>query len=421
LALSKEDVEVRVHVGKLNLTGTWFHEDHLIGEVHIQQTRSNVVAKFADMRECGGFPLSNSFFKGKLVKQHLENGLVDVCRLTRIGPFFKPSTLPVKMNFSSDGCHLWGCYYDDDDGGPNPYYHHFELRRLFTPVEIKLRVFIPAPAIIVVPPVGVLGQKLADRLFFPNRGVEPYDPLLQGDNRGIDYEKGTSRVELITTVIADPQVPSGVLEEPWIRFGTTHEYTASDGQHVKDTDFPWWWWEIKKRGHPRHVEQLQPDENNSGIDVVRVDDETISARLWLNASLPSEPDGLLRRIAAHIGADIRIQLRERKYMDYQGARVTLNGMHKRFPAYELYLNGHSLYNYSPLENDESPLALAFPLHSEIAEELAPTEMEWVAPIKVEPQYGMAIVSGHRARSPDVTMPCPGGSFLPQFRRPIDPR
>ncbi|RDD61010.1 hypothetical protein [Ferruginivarius sediminum] len=204
-------------------------------------------------------------------------------------------------------------------------------------VDVKLRVFIPAPAIgMDVPALGTV-------------------KAFGGDGRSFDYSRGTSRAEIHGRVRlgapgAAPQVT--VVDRHWAE---SLEYDASDVSDVSGK--PDWWKQVREGATPTDRARHRLSDDNlslrlgggslrSDIEGAAGDATPVTFHVEGNLPLlPGSPD-----IDAHITVFL---LREG-----DNVRARVYGTHDRFPAYELYVNQRRIYAYNPVAAGNGPTSLS---------------------------------------------------------------
>ncbi len=206
-------------------------------------------------------------------------------------------------------------------------------------IDVKLRIFIPAPAI-DAPPAWIIA------------GATRY---YSGDGRGFQYSGGTSRAELHAKVRLTPGATSRAhlrtLSRKW---GETKQYSAWD---VSDTPGkPSWWHDVV--GTPTPLDKatlrtidanlnMMPEFNTGADDEVRVKFGRFS--MHVDGGIP-----LMGAAAPNINARFDLYLRR----EIDGTlKAHLHGNHDGFPAYELYIDGDRIYEHDPVAQGESPTAL----------------------------------------------------------------
>ncbi len=212
------------------------------------------------------------------------------------------------------------------------------LAETFT--DIRLRVFIPARAVLVPIPGAA-------------------DSGYSGDNRSFSYDAGTSRAELWVDISND--INSGNLLTIKRRdFDRSEKYRAEDLESVGGK--PVWWKTVKKI--PFIQIELPPID--SGIAEVTNDSLAVTARVepqpfnlvrtirltfHVNGILPLDP------LAPAVDCDLDVLLTPSPV----GVSFSVKGAHDGFPAYELYIQRKLVYFYDPVQANASPTDLLPPL------------------------------------------------------------
>ncbi len=194
--------------------------------------------------------------------------------------------------------------------------------------DIKLRIFIPAPAV-------------------DGPGINP----MSGDGRGFHYSAGTSRAEIHATVRAGLTAsarPSITIHQR--RWGESKEYRQSDVTHPSGR--PSWYKNLVGTPTPIRRATLPTSSSNLTINARNVSlSGTHAVKLQLHASgaLP------LIRLSPNIDADIQI------YLAHAGSgQYKIDGSHDGFPAYELYIDRRLVYSHDPIARNQTPASLLPP-------------------------------------------------------------
>lgn len=202
------------------------------------------------------------------------------------------------------------------------------------PADLKLRVFIPSPAILMKRPV------VSDRAF-------------GGDGRGFQHEGGTSRAEIRARLhFGDGQTRArlDVVDRHW---GESTEYNAGDTEAVGGK--PGWYRNLKAGARPIARETLGATDRNlsarlggsSSNGIISMQEGSIVVSFHVEGGLP------LAALSPDIDANLAVHVRVKEGRIQ--ARVV--GSHDGFPAFELYANGERLYGYNPLDHGAAPLDL----------------------------------------------------------------
>lgn len=207
------------------------------------------------------------------------------------------------------------------------------------PVDIKLRTFIPSPAIYADIPV------LADRAFI-------------GDGRGFRYSGGTSRAE-IRTRFEFSEGGSGsrprltVLDRHW---GESQEFNTSDVLPVSGK--PSWWRSIRSGANPIGRATHAATSSNLRAQLGGSSQEGIYSMLEgsVVVGLGVEGNLPLMRGSFDIDVNLFVHLRVRN----QKVQAKVRGSHDGFPASEVYVNEVRVYAYDPVAAGHGPDALFGP-------------------------------------------------------------
>ncbi len=201
-------------------------------------------------------------------------------------------------------------------------------------VDVKLRVFIPPPAVSLPVPGW-------------------YD-ITGGDNRGYSYNQGSSRAQIHACV----RLPSAgrlagltILKQGW---EPTTAYPFSAAVPIKG--LPAWCVGIKPGITPARIDTLQLTSNNLKIAIGGTSLQNNALALTSKSTVFSmHVDGSnpLIKVAPAINADLNLFLKR------QGSVLSclVRGDHDGFPAYELYVNGVQIYCYDPIARGSHPKSL----------------------------------------------------------------
>ncbi|WP_372665926.1 N-acetylmuramoyl-L-alanine amidase [Amycolatopsis kentuckyensis] len=217
-------------------------------------------------------------------------------------------------------------------------------------VEIRYRVFIPAPVI-----KG------------PNSGYD-LGPIasgedFSGDGRDFGYDQGTSRAEITATLtLGMDNSMSGptTVSRLW---GESKAYDSSYTHHVGGK--PGWWLDKQAGLEPLRRATLPVSDDNLSISrgasslqrsVLAVTSGSAVVSIKVAGALPliTSPD---------IDADICVYL---KRGSDGGIQVMVVGDHDGFPCHELYVNRQEIYTYDPVAAGSDPTNLLPPTDREIS-------------------------------------------------------
>jgi V8-like Glu-specific endopeptidase/cell wall-associated NlpC family hydrolase len=207
------------------------------------------------------------------------------------------------------------------------------------PVDLKLRVFIPAPVAIVTVPVA--------------GGEMPGQSAHGGDGRGFQAEGGTSRAEITARYNFGNGERRGSLSDVHLAFGESTNYERSDTIAVPGK--PEWYRDLRPGAQP--IERGRQTVSDSKLRValggsafhgiLSVAENAVVVTFDLHANDPivtGSPD---------IDATLAVLIK----VDGDRIKVRVNGGHDEFPAYELYANGHLVYSYDPVTAGGTPWGL----------------------------------------------------------------
>jgi hypothetical protein len=207
------------------------------------------------------------------------------------------------------------------------------------PTDVKLRIFIPARAVLVPLPGAT-------------------DVGFAGDNRNFSYDIGTSRAELWVDVSNIPSSSHAVTIKRRA-FGQSEKYRAEDLESVGGK--PIWWKVIKKDPF------LHQERPPIAIATAKVTDDSLAVTGWME-SQPLNPQQVvhlkfhtnaalpLDLLAPAINCDLDVLL----LSSAAGLSYSIKGLHDGFPAYELYLEQKLVYSYDPVTANSGPLSLEPP-------------------------------------------------------------
>lgn len=207
------------------------------------------------------------------------------------------------------------------------------------PVDLKLRVFIPAPvAIVTVPVTG---------------GEMPGQSAHGGDGRGFQATGGTSRAEITARYNFGNGEGRGRLSDVHRSFGESTNYERSDTVVVPGK--PEWYRDLRPGAQPieRGTQavtdgRLKVELGGSSFHgILSVAENAVVVTFNLHANDPivtGSPD---------IDATLAVLIK----VDGDRIKVRVNGGHDEFPAYELYANGTLVYSYDPVAAGGTPWGL----------------------------------------------------------------
>ena len=206
------------------------------------------------------------------------------------------------------------------------------------PVDLKLRVFIPSPAILMSRPI------ISDRAF-------------GGDGRGFQLDGGTSRAEIHARLhfgSGDEKPRLEMVSTP--KWGESTEYSVDDTEAVSGK--PGWYRNRKSGAQPIDRATLARTSDNlyaklggdSTNGIISMAERSLVVTFHVEGSLP------LVALSPDIDANLYVHVRING--DKVEARVV--GGHDGFPAYELYANGKRIYSYNPLDHGAGPGSLFGP-------------------------------------------------------------
>ncbi|MGL6290332.1 MAG: trypsin-like peptidase domain-containing protein, partial [Silanimonas sp.] len=204
------------------------------------------------------------------------------------------------------------------------------------PVDIKLRTFIPSPAIYADLPMRT------DRAF-------------SGDGRGFQYSGGTSRAEIharfeFSNGSSGSRPRLTVLDRHW---GESLEYNTSDVVAVSGK--PAWWRAVRSgarpidRGtHAATASNLRAQLGGSSHEgIYSMAEGSVVVGLGVEGALP------LLSFSPDIDVNLYVHLRVRN----QKVQAKVRGSHDGFPASEIYVNQVRVYSYDPVAAGNGPTAL----------------------------------------------------------------
>ena len=203
-------------------------------------------------------------------------------------------------------------------------------------VDVKLRVFIPPPAVSLPVPGW-------------------YD-ITGGDNRGYSYNQGSSRAQIHACVrLPSAGRPAGLtILKPATGWEPTTAYPSNAAIPIKG--LPAWCVRIKPGITPAAIDKVQLTSNNLKIaiggtslqnNVLALTSKSTVYSMHVDGSNP------LIKVAPAINADLNLFLKR------VGSVLSclVIGDHDGFPAYELYVDGVRIYCYDPIAAGKSPASL----------------------------------------------------------------
>jgi N-acetyl-anhydromuramyl-L-alanine amidase AmpD len=227
-------------------------------------------------------------------------------------------------------------------------------------VEIKYRVFIPAPVI-----KGPMSDYDPGRIGLPGLiGGEDFG----GDGRSFSYNAGTSRGEITATLTLGADGSISDLRTVNRHWGESTAYDSSYTYHVDGK--PDWWLDKHAGLEPSRRSTLAVSDDNLRIyqgagtttrSILAVTSQSSVVSIYLAGNLP------LISPSPDIDADISIYLRN----GATGIEAMVVGDHDGFPAHELYINGQLVYSYDPVAAGNGPDSLMPPTDREIS-------TDWIA-------------------------------------------
>ena len=207
------------------------------------------------------------------------------------------------------------------------------------PVDLKLRLFIPAPAVIVtVPGIG---------------GEMPGQSAHGGDGRGFQFEGGSSRAEITARFHFGGDSVQPSLSDITRSFGESTNYNRDDTVPVPGK--PEWYRNLRPGAQPiEHGTQTVSDDKisvvmggSSNDGIVSMVEHAVVVTFEVHASNPTVTG------APDIDATLAVLLK----VDGDRIKVRVRGGHDEFPAYELYANGVLVYSYDPVAAGGTPWGL----------------------------------------------------------------
>lgn len=212
-------------------------------------------------------------------------------------------------------------------------------------VDIKLRVFIPAPVV--------------------TTGI-PLTSAYAGDDRSFSYSDGTSRAEIHAKLTFGTDHAWPQLQIDQIEFGATHAYDQDDTSDVAGK--PSWWNSINSGASPTDSGTLTRTADN--LNAVQSytyaptaesywPDGPIAALVYLKVNAPNP----LESLAPAIDANLYLYVKQ-----YNGKLYyKLSGDHDGFPAFELYVDECRVFSHDPAAENQSPASLLPPSEYRVGE------------------------------------------------------
>jgi hypothetical protein len=203
-------------------------------------------------------------------------------------------------------------------------------------VDVRFRIFIPSPAILMEVPV------LSDRAF-------------SGDGRGFSYDAGTSRADLHAGVRLRQQGRPAIAmhRREW---GESHEWNVADTVAVSGK--PSWWRDLVSGARPTDSDRLAASSSNLDLTIggTLTDNVEVSMTDATVVSFMADGGLPLASVSPNINADMRLHIK------VEGGRLKakLIGSHDGFPAYEVYVARQRIYGYDPAAAGADPISLMPP-------------------------------------------------------------
>jgi hypothetical protein len=228
-----------------------------------------------------------------------------------------------------------------------------------TPVEIKLRCFVPSE---------LISMNMA-----PGPLAEVTETLFLGNNRDFDYSKGNSIAEIKATFQLDLDQMTVFDFNTKVSFGMYEWFLRTDGTHTSNK--PHWWFEKSDpnatpiSGLTGHVPvddkliKVEVDDSGSSIKtrlVIHANPFMSSDIRYLDIvrNIPLVGGVVAASFEALLGLspDIDLELVVTISKREDGvALFTVSGRHDGFPSYELYVNHADAYRFSAETSSPSSL------------------------------------------------------------------
>jgi len=241
-------------------------------------------------------------------------------------------------------------------------------------VEIKYRVFIPAP---------VVRGPLSDYDLGPIASGEDFS----GDGRPFSYDEGTSRAEITATLMLDAAGGISDLTTVDRRWGESKTYDSSYTYHVDDK--PDWWRDRQAGLQPLRTATLPVTDDNLSISrgaptltrqILAVTSQSAVVSIHVAGALPlisGSPD---------IDADVSIYLKRGPGGEIKAMVV---GDHDGFPCHELYINRQRVHVHDPVAKGYDPTSLLPPTDVKI-------DTGWISVPKIIPAGALGLARTARA-------------------------
>ena len=219
-------------------------------------------------------------------------------------------------------------------------------------IDLRLRLFIPSPAVAVA--MGIPGMT-----------------GFGGDNRSFSFDQGTSRAEIFVDVDNSPLTQNPITIKR-LAFGQSTSYSMHKLEDVIGK--PFWWKNIKR--DPFLQLQAPPD----AMTTAHLNDSALSVRANLepglfglvpNVKVKFHVSGTnpLEPLAPPINCDLDVSI---SATGVPLVSYSVTGAHDGFPAYELYLAQRLIYSFDPVTAGTSPLNLV--AHGDISVNIPPTAL-----------------------------------------------
>lgn len=207
------------------------------------------------------------------------------------------------------------------------------------PVNLKIRVFIPAPVAIVTIP-GTDSEM-------------PGQSAHGGDGRSFQLDGGTSRAEVTGIFHFGDSSGSTRLTDVTRTFGESANYNREDTVVVAGK--PGWYRNLRPGAKPiqRGTQTVTDAKLNLELGggsfhgILSMAENAVVVTFNIHASDPIVTG------APDIDATLALLIK----MDGDRVKVRINGGHDEFPAYEIYANGTLVYSYDPVVAGGTPWGL----------------------------------------------------------------
>jgi Protein of unknown function (DUF3238) len=197
--------------------------------------------------------------------------------------------------------------------------------------EVRLRIFIPSPALALTIGNLVLANK-------PSCAVNNGFCMFGGDNRRFSYDAPSHRYIANAIVTTKAKDNSSIITRNFRDYCPTTRYLPS--QSLSVTGKPAWWLGLKPRSKPVEAKKLGLDSDTNSINAAFIPGTNDTVKVLFKVSGSNPLISGAPPFNADINVFIKNQLGEKPL-------VKVEGTHDGFPGYEIYVNKQLVYGYDP--------------------------------------------------------------------------